>query len=194
MPGKRSLRAAALAAGLALGACASTRIVESWMASDAEPLRFGRVLALALVEDESLRRRAEDSLQADLWGTQAVQSYKVLGAAELDDSERVKERLREGGFDGVVALRLVSSQQELSWMPSTLPVETFWGFYGTAYPAGELDAGTIVRVEIDIYSLADDKLVWAGVSETYDPGNAGRLVDRIVAAAGKELRKQGLIS
>ncbi len=183
-----------LAAGLALAACASTSIVESWKAPEAGPLRFKKVLALAIVKNESLRGRAEDALQSNLRGVQAVQGYKLIGAAELGDLERLKERLRQEGFDGVVALRLDSSRQEMSWTSTSMPLESFWGYYNTSYPPAELTADTIVRVEIKIYSLAEDKLMWAGVSESFNPKDAQQLVSEIVAAAGKELRRQGLIA
>lgn len=192
--GKRIRTAVFLAAGLALAGCASTRIVESWQAPGAGPLHFNKVLALAIVENESVRRVAEDALQSNLKGVQAVQSYKALGGVDLGDRERAKERLRQDGFDGVVALRLISSQQELSWTTSAVPLPSFWGFYGAAYPPAQLNVDTLVRVEISVYSLAEDKLIWSGISETYDPQNAEKLVGEVVEAAGNELRKKGLIA
>jgi hypothetical protein len=183
-----------LAAGLALAACASTSIVNSWKAPEAGPLRFNKVLALAIVQNESIRSLAEDALQHDLRGVQAVQGYKVFGAAELADLERMKERLRQNDFDGVIALRLVSSQQEVGWTATSVPLESFWGYYDSAYPPAEMQVDTIVRVEIKIYSITEDKLMWSGVSESFNPKDAQQLVSAIVAAAGKELRRQGLIA
>ena len=183
-----------LAAGLALAACAGTSIVDSWKAPGAGPLRFKKVLALAIVKNDSIRRRAEDALQSSLRSVQAVQSYKLFDSAELADRERLKAQLRLDGFDGVIALRVAGSRQELSYTTAAMPLEDFWGYYGAAYPPTEMNVDTIARVEIKIYSLADDKLVWAGVSETFNPKDAGQLVADIVAAAGQELRRQGLIS
>jgi hypothetical protein len=184
-----------LAAGLALAACASTSLVETWKAPGAGPLRFNKVLALAVVENESIRSAAEDALRAHLRSVQAVQSYTLFGIKELADRERLKERLRQDGFDGVVALRLASSQQSAGWTSSAVPLEAFWGSYGYgAYPPAEMRVDTVVRVEINVYSLAEDKLIWTGVSESFNPQSAPQLVADIVAAAGKELRRQGLIS
>jgi hypothetical protein len=75
-----------------------------------------------------------------------------------------------------------------------MPVDTFWGYYGAYYPAAEMRVDTVVMVEIKIYSLTDDKLVWAGVSETFNPTNSATLISEIAVEAGKELRRQGLIS
>lgn len=196
MPGKRIERGAFLLMGLALGACAaSTRIVESWKAPGAEPPHFQKVLALAIVKNETLRHNAEDALQAHMRGVKAVQGYKVIELEELRDRERAEERLRQEGFDGVIVLRLAAAEQHLSWSSPPPPSQggTYWGYYGP-YPQDQLNANSVVRVEINVFSLAADKLLWTGVSKTLNPADAGELVAEIVAAAGQELRKQGLIS
>lgn len=58
----------------------------------------------------------------------------------------------------------------------------------------ELNVDTTIRVEINIYSLPEDKLIWAGVSETFNPQHTQQVVAAIVEAAGKALRRQGLIT
>lgn len=180
-----------LAAGLALAACTSTRVTETWKAPDAGPLHFQKVLALALVEDQSVRRIAEARLQASLRSVQAVQSHEVLDAEDLRDRERAKERLRQAGFDGVVALRLVSSRQEQN-AARVVPHETFWGVYMATPVAASVE--TLVQVEISVYSLAEDKLLWTGVSEFFDPAKLEQLITEIVEAAAQKMREQGLLS
>ncbi|HEY4597338.1 MAG TPA: hypothetical protein VIJ02_13140 [Thermoanaerobaculia bacterium] len=195
MLGKRIQFAAFLVAGLALAACASTRIVESWKAPGTGQLHFQKVLAVAILKNQGLRQNAEDALKGNLKNVQAVQSYTMFDLGDLVDRDKAKERLRKEGFDGVVALRLTQSRQELSWTTyPTMPVDTFWGYYGAYYPAAEMRVDTVVMVEIKIYSLTDDKLVWAGVSETFNPTNSATLISEIAAEAAKELRRQGLIS
>ncbi len=188
MSSQRIRRTALLAAGLALTACASTSLVQSWKAPEAGPLRFNKVLALAVLNNESVRTLAEDSLRANLKGVQAVQGYKLVSTAELGNLQGLKARLLQEGFDGVVVLRLASTQQELTWTTAYVPLDTFIG-----YPPTDMSVDTVVRVEIKVYSLAEDKLMWSGVSETFNPKNAGQLVADIVAAAGREMRRQGLL-
>ena len=195
MLGKRIQLAAFLVAGLGIAACASTRIVESWKAPGAGPLRLKKVLAVAILKNQGLRQNAEDALKGNLKSVQAVQSYTMFDLGDLANQEKAKERLRQEGFDGVVVLRLTQSRQELSWTSyPTAPVDTFWGYYGSYYPAMDMRVDTVVMVEIKIYSLTEDKLVWAGVSETFNPTNSVGLINEIAVEAGKELRRQGLIS
>jgi hypothetical protein len=115
MLGKRIQFAAFLVAGLALAACASTRIVESWKAPGTGQLHFQKVLAVAILKNQGLRQNAEDALKGNLKSVQAVQSYTMFDLGDLVDREKAKERLRKEGFDGVVAFRLTQSRQELSW-------------------------------------------------------------------------------
>jgi hypothetical protein len=181
-----------LAAGLALGACASTSIIESWKAPGAGPLRFNKVVALAILDNESIRSRAEDALKANLPNVQAVQGYTMFGIPELTgltDLTGLKERLRQDGFDGVVVLSLAGSEQKVGWTSTHDPLSEFvW------YPTEQLTVETYIRVEIKIYSLAEDKLIWAGISETFNPKDTNDLISKIADAAGKELRRQGLLS
>ena len=195
MSAKGIKRAALLAAGLVLAACASTSVVDSWKEPGLKSLRFNKVLALAVVKNDSIRQAAEDALKGDLKNVQSVQSYKVLDLAELaDNREQAKARLRLDGFDGVVALRLVGSEQSLGWTTAAVPLESFWGYYGYAYPPTEMRADTVVRVEVNIFSLTEDKVLWRGVSESFNPQSTGALVSEITAVVGRELRRQGLIS
>ena len=144
-----------------------------------------------------MRENAENAIRANIRGPEVVPSYKMFSVAELKNREQVKERLLQDGFDGVVGLRLVSAEQELGWAPGVAPVG-FWGGYDYGYGAvgggPEVYVETVVRVEIKVYSLTEDKLIWGGVSESIDPGGVQSLIAKIAEAAGKELRRQGLIA
>ena len=52
---------------------------------------------------------------------------------------------------------------------------------------------TVVVIENLIFSVPQNKLLWAGVSETTNPKNAGALVKDLVKETIKEMRKEKLI-
>ena len=52
---------------------------------------------------------------------------------------------------------------------------------------------TIVSVETLVFSLEQDKLVWAGMSETTNPDKVASFIDELVKGVAAELRKQKLI-
>jgi hypothetical protein len=62
------------------------------------------------------------------------------------------------------------------------------------YDPGYLRTDTIVQVETKVYALMDDKLIWAGLSETFNPRDAQARVRGVAQAVANDLKKQGLIA
>jgi hypothetical protein len=75
----------------------------------------------------------------------------------------------------------------------------FWGggYYGYgwggAWGASTVRTDTIVSIETLVYSMKQNKLVWAGQSQTTNPSRVDGLVKEIVAAAAREMKKEGLL-
>jgi hypothetical protein len=100
-------------------------------------------------------------------------------------------------------MRPVGTAQEVSStpLPYAAPRGWYWGgyySYGWGAPwggaaGGDIRTGTIVAVETLVYSMKQNKLVWAGQSKTTNPSNVDSLVKEIIAAVGNEMKKQKLI-
>ena len=77
---------------------------------------------------------------------------------------------------------------------------TFWGggYYGYGwggvYSPGYVTTDTIVSVEILVYSLEQDKLVWAAQSQTTNPSKVGPFIKELVAKAADQMKKEGLVT
>jgi hypothetical protein len=183
-----------------LAACASTTITESWKDPAVGRIEFKKVLAMAISADTTLRHIAEDEMVRQMPGVEAVASYTILTEEDSQDLEKAKAKVTAAGFDGVVTMRLVKSEQQVTPIPGAYPTAYpwFWGYYGYAWPPvydpGYLRTDTIVQVETKVYSLKDDKLVWSGLSETFNPRDAQDLVRGVAQAVATDLRKQGLIA
>jgi hypothetical protein len=52
----------------------------------------------------------------------------------------------------------------------------------------------VITLETLIYSIEKDELIWAGRSESTNPKDIKKFVKDLVEAAGKELRKAGLVN
>jgi hypothetical protein len=50
----------------------------------------------------------------------------------------------------------------------------------------------VVSVETNVFSVPDEKLLWSGISESFNPQDVARTVDEIADAVSRELRQQGL--
>src|SRR5271170_7796784 len=191
---------------LVLSACVpTTTFTSTWKAPDAQAVSpVGKtVAALFVTRDEGKRRAAEDILAADLTarGAHGIASYTLVPNAQRGDVEAVKAKLKQAGIQGVVVMREVGKEQQITYTPGYVaPVYyggfgPYWGYgWGTVYDPGYLRTDTYVSVETLIYSLSQDKLLWAGTSRTSNPSNLDRLVQEVADAAAKQMTNQGFLA
>lgn len=193
-----------LALAFGLTACVSTSLKSTWSAPDAQPLNFAgkKVLAAVIVRNEAVRLSAEDALARELTtrGAQGVAAYTVLTSTQNQDQEAVKAKLAANGFAGAVVLRMVDVSKEISsdvGMYAGPRYGSFYGYYGGgwggAYAVPTIRTDTIVSIETTVFSMEQDKLVWAGMSETFNPSDAEKVVREIAALSAESMKKKGLI-
>ena len=77
------------------------------------------------------------------------------------------------------------------------PLRTFDGYWGYAagasYAPGYLDSETVVHMVTNLYSLEQNKLLWSGVSKTFDPSSAQAFMTDVSKAVAKSLEKERVI-
>jgi hypothetical protein len=193
----RMAGAAALALGVAMAVgCASTAMSSTWTDPSAKGAELSKVAVVCLTKDPGLRRMAENTAAANLKGAQAVPSYQVLGETDLRNREAVKQQLTSQGFQGVLVMRLGGVSEQVTAMPGG-PYGTFDGYYDWAgnmvYAPGYLQTDTVVHVVSNLYSLEDQKLIWTGVSQTFDPASAQSFMNDVSKAVAKSLEKDRVV-
>lgn len=192
----------AMGVALLLGACASnsTEVVNSWKDPTAPGRRFNKVLVVFITKDAGLRRAAEDELAHKL---KAVPAYTVIPDSILIDRNKAKAWVKEEGFDGAVVMRPVAVDKESTYVPGQAYVVpshygSMWGYWGSgwdyAYDPGYVKQDQIVSVEGNVYSVADDKLVWASRTKTYNPESVRQLINDIVDVTVAEMKKQKVLT
>jgi hypothetical protein len=193
-------RSFVFAGALLLTACATTAFHSTWKAPDARPVstRGEKVIALVVNTNEAARRAAEDALARELTrrGAVGIAAYTIPGSVDLRNEGEIRAAFEKTGAVGVVVLRPVGKEKEVYATPSVYagPYGTFWGgYYPGAWSAPQVYTSTIVIVETLVYSLRQNKLVWAGESRTTDPSNVDAFVRELAAAAAAEMKKQGVI-
>jgi hypothetical protein len=189
---------------LPLTACATTSFVSSWKAPDVQSMQGegSKVVAVVMHKNEAARRAAEDALAREITrrGGQGVALYSLAPGAQPDETA-VKAALEAAEIDAIVVLRPVGSQQEVYSTPTMYSGPSYRGFYGGYYGYGwggawgpsEIRTNTIVHVETLVYSVKQNKLVWAGQTKTTNPQQVDAFVRELAGATAKELRKQGII-
>lgn len=207
-PSARASSATGLALVLAVSfsACSTTRIDNSWVERTATPQSFAlsKVVVVALVSDGALRRVTEDAMDDALTSGPrgiagqlvAQSSYALLEDRDLGNADTARLKIEQAGYDGAVLLTFISSKQRVTVDPPSYG-GGFYGHYGygrgaMVYDPGSVRTDTILKLQISIYSLTENKLLWSGMSSSLNPSKIEKLVVDVAAAVRKDLDERGL--
>jgi hypothetical protein len=184
--------------GLTLLGCApTTKLASVWKdPATTGPIRFTKTLVACQSADQTFRRAVEDRLAARI--RNATPSYTLFAGDKALDIEQVKTDVKAAGFDGAVVMRLVGTDTRTAYIPGgPAPYGTMWnqwGYgWGVVYQPGYLQENKVVTLESTVYSITDEKLLWASRSDTLNPQSVSSLVDAVVDATVKEMKQQKVL-
>jgi hypothetical protein len=175
----------------------STKIEKSWQEPGASvtPSATNKVLAIALVKDETSRRVIEDQLVKRL-NNNGVASYTIAANAT---EEVLNQKITEGKFTHVLLMRLADVEKETSYVPGT--TTSFYGGYGRYYgygagmysTPGYYTTDKNYFVETTVYTVNPDKLVWTGTTKTVNPSKLEKAVNEIADVVTEKMKKDGFL-
>jgi hypothetical protein len=185
-----------LALVLVSGCWRRTELAATWHEPTPTLLNFNHTVSVFATSDESMRRAVEDQIAQKFPNT--TPSYRTMPNAGDGKKETILQQMRGEGFDGAIVMRVTNVSEQVTYNGS------YWGgAYGFAgywdaawaypYNPGYVTTTQIVTVETNIYSLKDDKLVFAALSQTSDPANVGKLVRSVMRHINEQLKKDGMI-
>ncbi len=185
----------------------STRYVSVFKSPRAGLIDFSgkKVAAFVVIPDQGIREGREETLASELRrrGVDCIAGYMILPGELVKDREKAKEFLRKAGVSGAVLMRLVGDEEKTFSTPDAIWYSqpyypSFWGYWShgwsAVYTPGYTWTERVITLETVIYSLDRDELLWAGRSETTRPKDIQKFVKDLVDAAGKELRKAGMVN
>ena len=76
---------------------------------------------------------------------------------------------------------------------------TFYGYYGAVYPVvyspGYLKEEKRVRIETNLYVISsqEGELVWTGVTDTFNPSNLDKAINKLVKLVVKQMQSEGVL-
>jgi hypothetical protein len=177
-------------------------VVSSWSdpGTKIERGQYKKVLCMALVQNEANRRVAEDKL-ASLMPGRAVQSYTWFNVLpDSIDKQRTGDALRASGFDGVLIMRLVRKEKDVTYVPGSYPAPYYsaYGYYGYSHPyyadPGYVRTDDYYYIETNLYDLTKDKLLWSGMTSTWEPSSVESAVEGVVNAVVQKMRDEGFLT
>ncbi len=204
---KLCFRAGALIAVLSLAAVpvlASTKIAHRWMLSGAPLPRLHKMLVATLSENYVARQEFEDQMKKLLanYGVEGVQSYMVLPPRNEMMERELKRRIQESSLDYVLVIRPKMVERESDEFVNGgiyVPPQgyyTFWPYWNMASDptTSNVKENAPVRVEFNLYSTKDERLVWSGETDTIYCSSFEKMRKQYAVALVNRLRKDKIIS
>jgi hypothetical protein len=186
-----------------IGCSSSNKITNSWKNPDAtkESIKFQTVAVFAMVKDQQMRRDVEDAIASQMPNTIAVPAYKMVTNEELADIDAVKQKLKDRGMEGALVLSVKNVNQKTSYYSSGMypsAYYTFGGYYNYAWnymydPYVYSNTNVYVDLEILIYSLKNDQLVWYGESTSVNPKDIQETISELGVSVKNQLVEDGLL-
>ncbi len=200
--------------GMVLGVAAvvlgkSTKLVASWKNPEYSGPRFHRILVLGMSANPGVRADFEDALSKLVArdGVEAIPGNTILLRPEGTqlDLNYLKTQVKGFKIDAVIVSRLIKVETSTTYIPGQAYVvpypyyRSFYGYYGAVYPVvyspDYLRQDKTVRVETNVYATTtpDGELVWTGVSDTFNPSSADKVIDGLSKLLVKELQKESVL-
>lgn len=189
-------RALCAGAALALASCASTTMRDSWFDPAVRGAPFAKVLVVTVGGEPTARRIFEDIVAGKLGsaGIAGVQGYRYLPDGRVSEDE-MKGAVARSGADGLmlVHFRGVRTETEVRTTIVAGPMGPgWWGWYGGWAAQPEVFQTRIATIETTLFDVATNRLVWTGVTETYDPASFRKEADGLATVIVGAIASHGL--
>jgi outer membrane lipoprotein SlyB len=185
------------------GCSSSNKISNSWTNPEvnAESVKFQTVAVFAMVKDQQMRQDVEETIASQMPNTVAVPVYKMISNEELADIDAVKKKLSERGMEGALVLSVRNVDQKTTYYSSGMYPSAYYnfgGYYNYAWnymydPYGYSSTKVYVDLEILIYSLKNDQLVWYGEITSVNPESIQQTISELAVSVKNQLVEDGLL-
>ncbi|HSZ62981.1 MAG TPA: hypothetical protein VK828_14355 [Terriglobales bacterium] len=156
-----------------------------------------------------IRAEFEDVLAAQLnkIGMEAIPGHTILLRPEDTEFELdyLRTQIREHKIDAVVVARLINVENTTTYVPGApyFPpypyYGTLYGYYGAVNPVvygpGYLKEEKQIRIETNLYIITSGEgdLVWTCITDTFNPSNMKKAIDRLVKLVVKQMQSDSVI-
>ena len=188
-----------IAAALALAACASTTLRDSWYDTSYSGGPFRKMLVLGVSNNLSERRIFEDVMSQRLAGSgvEAIPAYRYLADGDKAAEPALDAAVRASGADGLLMSRVRGIDRRTSVTTAMAPMYGpgfgWYGIYSAWYPVTEVRQYDIATVETSLFAADGKRVVWSGMTETYEPTSVAKDAPGFAAVIVKALQARGLV-
>lgn len=186
------------------GCSSSNRISNSWKNPEAtvESIKFQTVAVFAMVKNPDMRNDVEETIAGQMPNTVAIPAYKLVTNDDFSDISVVKQKLKDRAIEGALILSIKNVDQKSTYYSSGLYPSAYYnfgGYYNYAWnymydPYMYSNTNVYVDIEILIYSLKSDLLVWYGESTSMNPKSVQETISELAVSIKNQLVEDGLMS
>jgi hypothetical protein len=172
--------------------CASSKITSQWSEPGTPKLAVKKVLVMGFVRnaDYGIQENMERHLVDDLkeLGYDAVSSFQKYGPKAFDGMNEVEaiQSMRDNAFDAVLTIVLLDKEKDKNYYheyfyytPFMYYYGNFWGYrmmmYDRIYQPGYYVTTTRYFWESNLYSTANQKLIYTVQTESFDPASTEKM-------------------
>jgi hypothetical protein len=195
----------ALLTSLSINSCTTTKITHTWAEKSYRGWPFSHILVIGVAEKNEIRRSFEEKFVAKLeaTGVKGVESYAVMAPDEKIDKETILAVVKKTGVDGVLLTYLVAVKEKELASPGPTYSRAD-DYHGGSIPdlssAYEYRSGSQlyttqvkVRLETNLYDAETEQKVWSARSRTLNPKSDTALMNSVIDALVKDLKKNKLL-
>jgi len=193
---------------LIVTSCTPTRIVSSWSIPNPPTDALKKVLVLGVMADREIRDQLEQTMVNALnneKGIHATSAVYVFGPNRFKQKkeEDIVDTLKRSNFTSVMIVSLVKREKEVDYVPPTYYYPYAWGysqFYrrywylnDQVYIPNYYTTSTNWVLQVDIYTIEGDELIYSTQTKSFDPNNAKDLAESFTKSIINELRTKRMI-
>jgi len=198
--------------GLLSGCSPSTKILGSWKSPDAETAGYSNLFVAALIGDNYVTKKTiEDDIDELLIqkGVQAISNLELVKPGLVfteQNRDQVVQEIKKSGRDGIMTIAIIDQTNETRYVPGTTSYSPmyygggygrFGGYYGmygpTSYSPGYYATDKNFYIEINLYDLGTQALVWSAQSETTNPASIDKAAQEFAYVVVDKMIKDGII-
>lgn len=190
---------------LVLISCTTTKITHTWADKSYRGWPFSHILVIGVAEKNEIRSSFEEKFVAKLEaaGVKGVESSAVMAAGEKIDKETISAVVEKTGVDGVLLTYLVAIKEKEVASPGAT-YSRVDDYHGGSIPdlssardyRSETQYYTTrvkLRLETNLYDAKTEQKVWSARSRTLNPKSDTALMDAVIDALVKDLKKNKLL-
>jgi hypothetical protein len=208
---------------LGLASCATRTTMETnWVLPGAEGEAFRKLAVIGILRHDKESTAFESAVaeKFDAKGVKTIPGFTFMEGKKKLSREEMEKRVNGTGAEALLIFKVIAVDKSHHYVPPTAYIspdlfpydwwwdDDYWGYYnpypysywGYWYPAmqvvttpGYWETSKTFVVESTLYRTSDQRMVWTGVSDTYDPSSRADLANSLAKVVLDKLEHDDLV-